>query len=78
MQAVDRGAGQVAFRMDDRKQRLIVTAEPGDALAYLGWEVADAASLDRFCARLSNAGVEVRRGSRDLAGRRFVTDLAIA
>ena len=32
MQAVDRGAGQTAFRMDDRKQRLIVTAEPGDDL----------------------------------------------
>ena len=36
MQAVDHGAGQVAFRMDD-KQRLIVTAEPGDALACMGW-----------------------------------------
>ena len=78
MQAVERGAGQVAFRMDDRKQRLIVTAEPGDALAYMGWEVANAASLDRLCARLSNAGVEVRHGARDLAARRFVTDLAIA
>ena len=78
MQAVDRGAGQVAFRMDDRKQRLIVTAEPGDALAYMGWEVADAASLDQLCARLSNAGVEVRHGVRDLADRRFVTGLAIA
>ena len=78
MQTVDRGAGQVAFRMDDRSQRLIVTAEAGDALAYMGWEVADAASLDRLCAQVSNAGVEVTPGTRNLADRRFVTDLAIA
>ena len=78
MQEVERGAGQVAFRMDDRRQRLIVTAEPGAALACMGWEVADAASLDRLCARLSDAGVEVSPGARDLADRRFVTDLALA
>ena len=77
MQAVDRGPGQAAYRMDDRKQRLIVTAEPGDALACMGWEVADADALDRLCARLANAGVEVITGRRDLADRRFVTDLAI-
>ena len=77
MQAVDRGPGQAAYRMDDRKQRLIVTAESGDALACMGWEVADADALDRLCARIANAGVEVITGSRDLADRRFVTDLAI-
>ena len=78
MQAVDRGAGQAAFRMDDRRQRLIVTADTGDHLACMGWEVADAPSLDRLCARLSNAGVKVGHGTRALADQRFVTSLALA
>ena len=78
MQEVERGTGQVAFRMDDRRQRLIVTAEPGTALACMGWEVADAAALDRLCGRLSDAGVAVSPGRRDLADRRFVTDVALA
>ena len=41
MQEVDRGGQSLAFRMDDRKQRLLVSNEPGDTLASMGWEVAD-------------------------------------
>ena len=40
--------------MDDRRQRLIVTGEEaGEGLAFLGWEVADAAALDALAARLA-------------------------
>ena len=52
MQLVDRGAGVRAFRMDDRRQRLVVSDAGEEGLAFLGWEVADAAALDRLAARL--------------------------
>ena len=46
LQAVDRGSGMRAFRMDDRKQRLIIDPTVSDGGRTFGWEVADAASLD--------------------------------
>ena len=67
MQQVDRGGLVRAFRMDDRKQRLIVTGNEGEGLAFLGWETADAAALDALAARLDAHGVEVRRATRVLA-----------
>jgi 2,3-dihydroxybiphenyl 1,2-dioxygenase len=75
MQEVDRGGGVRAFRMDDRRQRLIVTAADGDELGFLGWEVAGAAALDAVAARLEAHGVPVARGSRALADERQVADL---
>jgi 2,3-dihydroxybiphenyl 1,2-dioxygenase len=77
MQQVDRGGLVRAFRMDDRKQRLIVTGDEGEGLAFLGWETADAAALDALAARLDAHGVEVRRAPRVLADERHVTDLII-
>lgn len=75
MQPVDRAGAVRAFRMDDRKQRLIVTGDEGEGLAFLGWEAADAAALDRLAARLEGQGVAVRRASRALADERHVADL---
>ncbi|MDO9714613.1 VOC family protein, partial [Paracraurococcus lichenis] len=75
MQQVDRGGGSAAFRMDDRRQRLMVTGEAGDGLGFLGWEVADAAALETLAARLDRHGGAVRRGTRDLADRRHVAGL---
>lgn len=75
MQKIDKGGKVLAFRMDDRKQRLVVSDEPGETLAFMGWEVAAQADLDAFAARLDAAGVAVTRGSRELADRRFVADL---
>lgn len=77
MEAVDRGGGGATFRMDDRRQRLIVDLAQDDDLAVMGWEVADAKALDRFAARLDSAGVPVVRGGRNLADRRTVADLVI-
>jgi 2,3-dihydroxybiphenyl 1,2-dioxygenase len=77
MQRVDRGAGVRAFRMDDRRQRLVVTADGPQGLAFLGWEVADAAALDRLAARLEAHGTEVRHGERRLADERHVTGLIV-
>ena len=77
MQRIDRGSKALAFRMDDQKQRLVVSDEPGETLAFMGWEVAESADLDLYAARLDAAGITVTRGSRALADRRFVTDLIV-
>ena len=39
MQLADRGGSQLSFRMDDLVQRLIISDEPGETLAFIGWEV---------------------------------------
>ncbi|MGO4837757.1 VOC family protein, partial [Rhizobiaceae sp. 2RAB30] len=75
MQKIDRGTGALAFRMDDKVQRLIVTAEPGETLAFMGWEVEHRADLDAYAARLETAGTRVRRAPASLTDRRFVADM---
>lgn len=75
MQKIDRGGKALAFRMDDRMQRLLVSDEPGETLAFMGWEVATRSDLELYAARLEAAGVPVHAGSRSLCDRRFVKDL---
>src|SRR5262249_27522138 len=75
MQLVDRSRGTLAFRMDDRKQRLVVTQDNGEGVAFFGWEVADAAALDHFAARLEQAGIAVTSGTRPRADERRVKEL---
>jgi 2,3-dihydroxybiphenyl 1,2-dioxygenase len=75
MQAVDRGSGVRSFRMDDRKQRLVIDRTLAEGERYFGWEVADAASLDALAARLEVAGVAVKREPAALADQRFVRGL---
>jgi 2,3-dihydroxybiphenyl 1,2-dioxygenase len=75
MQAVNRGAGVRAFRMDDRKQRLVIDRSLSEGQRYFGWEVADAAALDSLGTRLEAAGVAVTREPKSLADQRFVSDL---
>src|SRR5262249_61973125 len=74
LQAVDRGGAMRAFRMDDRKQRLIVDGGLTDEERFFGWEVADATSLDALAARLENAGVAVRRGNGPAGGQRCAAE----
>ena len=77
MMAVDRGGKTRAFRMDDRKQRLIVEEDGADGLGFMGWETRDAASLDRIAARLDAHDVAVEAGSASLAAARGVTGLIV-
>ena len=77
MQQVDRGGGVRAYRMDDHKQRLIVTGDEGEGLAFLGWEVADGSALAALAARIEAHGVAVRRAPRALADERHVSDLIV-
>ena len=67
----------MAFRMDDRKQRIIVHADGGEGIDVFGWEAADAAALDALAARLEKSGTKVARGSRALADERLVKDLIV-
>ena len=75
MQAVDRGSGVRAFRMDDRKQRLVIDRALPEGQRYFGWEVADAAALDALAVRLEGVGVAVTREPAVLADQRFVRAL---
>jgi len=75
MQMLDRGGKALAFRMDDRQQRLLVSDERGDTLAFIGWEVESRRDLEDYSRKLDAAGVEVRIGSTDLCDRRFVSEL---
>lgn len=77
LQLADRTRAAQAFRMDDRKQRLIVQEGDGEGPAFYGWETADAASLESVAAGLERAKVEVARGSRALADERRVKDLIV-
>lgn len=75
MQVLDRGGRNTAFRMDDQAQRLIVSDEPGDTLAYIGWEVGQKSDLDQLAARLEAAGYTVTLADKALCDRRYVSDM---
>ena len=75
MEAVDRGAGIRAFRMDDRRQRLVLDSTMSDHTHYFGWEVANSGALDALGRRLEQAKIVVRREPTALADQRFVSGL---
>jgi 2,3-dihydroxybiphenyl 1,2-dioxygenase len=77
LQRIDKSRSTLAFRMDDRKQRIVVDADGGEGIGFFGWEVADAAALDALAARLENARIAVTHGARALADARHVTDLIV-
>jgi len=61
--------------MDDRKQRIVIDRAMPEGSRFLGWEVADAAALDRLAARLEQAGVDVTAEPQTLADIRRVRGL---
>lgn len=69
--------GSLTFRMDDRRQRLLVRDAAHGGTPAFGWEMADAAALDAIAARLEAAGHAVARGGRALADQRRVADLIV-
>ena len=75
LQAVERGNSLLAFRMDDRKQRIVIDRAMGEGTRFFGWEVADAAALDALAARLETAGVAVTAEPQTLADARRVRGL---
>ena len=77
MQRVDQSRGVLSFRMDDRKQRLSVSNESGEVLAFMGWEVSSKNDLELYASRLEAKGHEVKLGNRSLAQLRSVEDLIV-
>src|SRR6202045_1299725 len=77
LQLVDKSRSGLAFRMDDRKQRIVIDADGGEGIKFFGWEVADAAALDALAGDLERKGIAVARGSRALADERRVADLIV-
>jgi|TARA_B110000467_G_scaffold150811_1_gene158605 2,3-dihydroxybiphenyl 1,2-dioxygenase len=75
MQNVDRGKKTLSFRMDNQKQRLAISGEAGDTLAFIGWEVENKSDLDEYARKLNNANYNVNLGSKNLCDKRFVEDL---
>ncbi len=75
MQQIDLAAGTLAFRMDSQKQRLLVHAETGNSLAFMGWEVAGCDDLDHYAARLDAADIVVHSGTASLCDQRCVDRL---
>jgi 2,3-dihydroxybiphenyl 1,2-dioxygenase len=75
LQAVERSASLLAFRMDDRKQRIVIDRSMPEGARFFGWEVADAAALDLLAARLEQAGVDVTAEPQTLADNRRVRGL---
>src|SRR4051812_50103854 len=70
LQRIDKSRSTLAFRMDDRKQRLVVDADGGQGIGFFGWGVAGASGLDAMAARIEASGTRVARGSRALGGER--------
>jgi 2,3-dihydroxybiphenyl 1,2-dioxygenase len=74
-QAVERGNSLLAFRMDDRKQRVVIDRAIGDGARFFGWEVADGTALDALAAKLESAGIAVTAEPKPLADARRVAAL---
>jgi 2,3-dihydroxybiphenyl 1,2-dioxygenase len=74
-QAVERGPSLLAFRMDNRKQRVVIDRAMGDGARFFGWEVEDAAALDTLAARLEAAHFGVTAEPQTLADARRVRTL---
>jgi 2,3-dihydroxybiphenyl 1,2-dioxygenase len=75
LQAVERSPSLLAFRMDDRKQRIVVDRSMGEGERFFGWEVADAGALEALAARLEQAQVDVTAEPQTLADNRRVRGL---
>ena len=75
MQSINHGTKSLCFRMDDQKQRFAISGEPGDKLAFLGWEVEKKSDLQMYAKRLDVIGVPVQLGNKNLTDMRFVEEL---
>ena len=73
LQLVERTRTTLRFRMDDRKQRIVISSEEANDSAF-GWEVADAGALDALAGRLEAAKVRVTRVTPSSAAARTVRD----
>ena len=74
MQLVDKTRSTAILRMDDRKQRFVITNEVESSNIF-GWEVSNKSSLDILASRLDNAGIKVKREPKSIAEKRYVSSV---
>src|SRR5476649_1392581 len=72
LQAVEHSPSLLAFRMDDRKQRIVIDRSMPERTRFFGWEVADASALDALAARLEKHQINVVAEPQTLADARRV------
>ena len=78
LQLVDRSRKSLTFRMDDRRQRIVVhedSGASGQQAAFIGWEVGGSTALDDLAATLEAAKVKVERAPKAIAEERRVEEL---
>src|ERR1700743_1300438 len=75
LQAVERSTSLLAFRMDDRKQRIVIDRSMPEGTRVFGWEVARAAALDALATKLEKHQVKVVKEPQTLADARRVAGL---
>jgi 2,3-dihydroxybiphenyl 1,2-dioxygenase len=75
LQAVERSSSLLTFRMDDRKQRIVIDRSMPEGARFFGWEVSDATALDMLAARLEQAEVDVVAEPQTSADNRRVGGL---
>ena len=52
---VEKSKSSLTFRMDDRRQRVVVEADHDDGAAFFGWEVADGATPEEAMREAADA-----------------------
>jgi 2,3-dihydroxybiphenyl 1,2-dioxygenase len=72
LELVDKTSTTLKFRMDDLKQRIIVSSDP-DIVDTFGWEASSPDELNAIAARVETAGIPVSRVSGADADLRAVT-----
>ena len=77
LQLGQRSDGSADLRMDDYATRIRLLPDGPDDIAYVGWEVADAAALSALKQRLQDKGVQVRDGSPEETADRSVEALVV-
>src|SRR5271155_1561170 len=75
LQAVEHSPSLLAFRMDHRKQRIVIDGSMPEGTRFFGWEVADATALEALAARLEKHQVNVVAEPQTLADARRVGGL---
>jgi 2,3-dihydroxybiphenyl 1,2-dioxygenase len=75
LQAVETSRSLLSFRMDDRKQRIVIDKSLPEGSRLFGWELDDADALDRLGSHLEQHSVAVKREPANLADARFVAGL---
>jgi 2,3-dihydroxybiphenyl 1,2-dioxygenase len=75
LQAIEKSPSMLVFRMDDRKQRIVIDRAMADGERFFGWEVKDATALEALAARLDKAGIVVTAEPQSMADSRGVRGL---